>query len=331
MSTAVAEEKKIETKLNQLEQLKKFTKIVADTADFESMKKFKPQDATTNPSLVYAATQKEQYAYLLDEVLTDRKKSGLSGHEQVEDICDHLLVQFGTDILEIVPGRVSTETDARLSYDVEGSINKARRLVKLYEERKIPRERVLIKVASTWEGLNAAEQLQKEGIFCNLTLMFSLPQAVRAAEAKVQLISPFVGRIYDWYKKENKRDYTGAEDPGVQSVQEIYSYYKKFDIPTEVMGASFRNTGQILELAGCDCLTISPELMEELSKSNKPVEQKLTPEKAKTAKIDKLQLNEKKFRWMLNDNAMAYEKTGEGIRKFAADVVKLEKFVASKL
>jgi transaldolase len=331
MSTAVAEEKKTETKLNQLEQLKKFTKIVADTADFESMKKFKPQDATTNPSLVYAATQKEQYAHLIDEVLTDRKKSGLSGHEQVEDICDHLLVQFGTDILEIVPGRVSTETDARLSYDVEGSINKARRLVKLYEERKIPRERVLIKVASTWEGLNAAEQLQKEGIFCNLTLMFSLPQAVRAAEAKVQLISPFVGRIYDWYKKENKRDYTGAEDPGVQSVQEIYSYYKKFNIPTEVMGASFRNTGQILELAGCDCLTISPELMEELSKSNKPVEQKLTPEKAKAAKIDKLQLNEKKFRWMLNDNAMAYEKTGEGIRKFAADVVKLEKFVASKL
>jgi transaldolase len=331
MSTAVAEEKKTETKLNQLEQLKKFTKIVADTADFESMKKFKPQDATTNPSLVYAATQKEQYTHLIDEVLTDRKKSGLSGHEQVEDICDHLLVQFGTDILEIVPGRVSTETDARLSYDVEGSINKARRLVKLYAERKIPRERVLIKVASTWEGLNAAEQLQKEGIFCNLTLMFSLPQAVRAAEAKVQLISPFVGRIYDWYKKENKRDYTGAEDPGVQSVQEIYSYYKKFNIPTEVMGASFRNTGQILELAGCDCLTISPELMEELSKSNKPVEQKLTPEKAKTAKIDKLQLNEKKFRWMLNDNAMAYEKTGEGIRKFAADVVKLEKFVASKL
>jgi transaldolase len=331
MSTAVAEEKKTETKLNQLEQLKKFTKIVADTADFESMKKFKPQDATTNPSLVYAATQKEQYAHLIDEVLIDRKKSGLSGHEQVEDICDHLLVQFGTDILEIVPGRVSTETDARLSYDVEGSINKARRLVKLYEERKIPRERVLIKVASTWEGLNAAEQLQKEGIFCNLTLMFSLPQAVRAAEAKVQLISPFVGRIYDWYKKENKRDYTGAEDPGVQSVQEIYSYYKKFNIPTEVMGASFRNTGQILELAGCDCLTISPELMEELSKSNKPVEQKLTPEKAKAAKIDKLQLNEKKFRWMLNDNAMAYEKTGEGIRKFAADVVKLEKFVASKL
>ena len=329
MSTAVAEEKK--TKLNQLEQIKKFTKIVADTADFESIKEFKPQDATTNPSLVYAATQKEQYSHLLDEVLEDRKKFGLSGHEQIEDICDHLLVQFGTDILEIVPGRVSTETDARLSYDVEGSIKKARRLIKLYENRKIPRERVLIKIASTWEGLNAAEQLQKEGIFCNLTLMFSLPQAVRAAEAKVQLISPFVGRIYDWYKKEMKRDYTGAEDPGVQSVNEIYTYYKKFGIPTEVMGASFRNTGQILELVGCDCLTISPELMEELAKSNKPVERKLTPEKAKAANIEKLRLDEKKFRWMLNDDAMAYEKTGEGIRRFAADVVKLEKFVASKL
>src|SRR5438034_10346472 len=331
MSTTVVEPKKSQTTLNQLDQLKKFTKVVADTADFESIREYKPQDATTNPSLVYAATQKPEYAHLLEEVLADRKKSGLSGHEQVEDICDHLLVQFGTDILEIVPGRVSTETDARLSYDVEGSINKARRLVKLYEERKIPRERVLIKIASTWEGLSAAEQLQKEGIFCNLTLMFSLPQAVRAAEAKVQLISPFVGRIYDWYKKENKRDYTGAEDPGVQSVNEIYTYYKKFDIPTEVMGASFRNTGQILELAGCDCLTISPELMEELAKSNQPVERKLTPEKAKSANIEKLELDEKKFRWLLNDNAMAYEKTGEGIRKFAADVVKLEKFVASKL
>jgi transaldolase len=331
MSTAVAEQKKTETKLNQLDQLKKFTKIVADTADFESMKQFRPQDATTNPSLVYAATQKQQYGHLLEEVLKDRKSSGLTGQAQIQDICDHLLVQFGTDILDIVPGRVSTETDARLSYDVAGSINKARRLVKLYEERKIPRERVLIKIASTWEGLNAAEQLQKEGIFCNLTLMFSLPQAVRAAEAKVQLISPFVGRIYDWYKKENKRDYQGAEDPGVQSVQEIYTYYKKFDIPTEVMGASFRNTEQILELAGCDCLTISPELMEELSKSHEAVERKLSPEKAKAAKIDKLELDEKKFRWMLNDNAMAYEKTGEGIRKFAADVVKLEKFVASKL
>src|SRR5216110_692743 len=309
----------------------KVGRVRDDTADFESIKDFKPEDATTNPSLVYAATQKQQYGHLLDEVLTNRKKSGLSGQAQIEDICDHLLVQFGSDILEIVPGRVSTETDARLSFDVDGSIKKARRLIELYEDRKIPRERVLIKVASTWEGLAAAEQLQKEGIRCNLTLLFSLVQAVRAAGANAQLISPFVGRIYDWYKKENKRDYAGPEDPGVQSVTEIYTYYKKFDIPTEVMGASFRNIGQILELAGCDCLTISPELMEELSKSNEPVERKLTPEKAKSAKIEKLELDEKKFRWLLNDNAMAYEKTGEGIRKFSADVVKLEKFVASKL
>ena len=329
MSTAVAEEKK--TKLNQLEQLKKFTKVVADTADFESIKDFKPEDATTNPSLVYAATQKQQYGHLIEEVLKDRKNSGLSGQAQIEDICDHLLVQFGTDILEIVPGRVSTETDARLSYDVEGSITKARRLIQLYGERKIPRERVLIKIASTWEGLLAAEQLQKEGIRCNLTLMFSLVQAVRAAEAKVQLISPFVGRIYDWYKAHEKRDYKGPEDPGVQSVTEIYTYYKRFDIPTEVMGASFRNTGQIRELAGCDCLTISPELMKELSESTEPLERKLDPKKAKSAKVDKLELDEKRFRWLLNDNAMAYEKTGEGIRKFAADVLKLEKFVASKL
>ena len=329
MSTALAEEKK--TKLNQLEQLKKFTKVVADSADFESIKDFKPEDATTNPSLVYAATQKQQYFHLLDEVLTDRKKSGLSGQAQIEEICDHLLVQFGTDILQIVPGRVSTETDARLSFNVEGSINKARQLIKLYEERKIPRERVLIKIASTWEGLNAAEQLQKEGIKCNLTLMFSLPQAVRAAEAKVQLISPFVGRIYDWYKAANKRDYVAAEDPGVQSVHEIYSYYKKFGYKTEVMGASFRNVGQIRELAGCDALTISPELMKELSESQEPLERKLDPEKTNAAKIEKLEMDEKKFRWLLNENAMATEKTSEGIRKFAVDVVKLEKFVASKL
>src|SRR6476620_2247939 len=331
MSTAVVEEKKTKTKLNQLEQLKEFTNVVADTADFESIKQFKPQDATTNPSLVYAATQKPEYAHLIEGVLADRKKSGLTGAAQVEDICDHLLVQFGCDILNVVPGRVSTETDARLSFDVEGSITKARRLIQLYEERKISRERILIKIASTWEGLNAAEQLQKEGIHCNVTLLFSLPQAFRAGEAKVQLISPFVGRIYDWYKKENKRDYTGPEDPGVQSVTEIYTYYKKFNIPTEVMGASFRNTGQILELAGCDCLTISPDLMEELSKSTDPVERKLSPDKAKAANVEKLELDEKKFRWLLNENAMATEKTAEGIRKFAADVVKLEKFVATKL
>ena len=331
MSTAVVEPKKSETKLNQLDQLKKFTKVVADTADFESIKEFEPQDATTNPSLVYAATQKQEYGHLLDEVLTDRKKSGLNGAAQIENIVDHLLVQFGCEILKIVPGRVSTETDARLSFDVEGSIKKARQLVKLYEERKIPRERVLIKVASTWEGINAAEQLQKEGIKCNLTLLFSLPQAVRCAEAQVQLISPFVGRIYDWYKAANKRDYTGPEDPGVQSVDEIYTYYKKFDYKTEVMGASFRNVGQIIELAGCDLLTISPELMKELSESYEPVERKLDPEKAETANVERLELDVEKFRYLVNDNAMATEKTAEGIRKFAADVVKLEKFVASKL
>src|SRR6185436_16686653 len=272
MTTATAEKSSTGTQLSQLDQLKKFTTVVADTGDFESIREFQPRDATTNPSLIYAATQKEQYFHLLEEVLKDRKSSGLSGAAQIEDIIDHLLVKFGSEILEIVPGRVSTETDARLSFDVEASINKGRQLIKLYEQKGIDRERVLIKIASTWEGLLAAEQLQKEGIRCNLTLMFSLVQAVRAAEAKVQLISPFVGRIYDWYKKEMKRDYTGPEDPGVQSVTEIYTYYKKFDIPTEVMGASFRNVGQILELAGCDCLTISPELMDELSESTEPIE-----------------------------------------------------------
>ena len=331
MSGAINDKKTTSTKLNQLEQIKKFTTVVADTADFESIREFKPQDATTNPSLVYAATQKANYSHFLEEVLVDRRNSGLWGAAQMEDIIDHLLVRFGCAMLAIVPGRVSTETDARFSFDVQGSIRKAQRLVKLYEEQGIGRERVLIKIASTWEGIMAAEQLQREGIKCNMTLLFSLPQAVRAAEAKVQLISPFVGRIYDWFKAAKKRDYSGAEDPGVQSVTEIYTYYKKFDIPTEVMGASFRNTGQILELVGCDCLTISPELMEELAKSNEPVERKLTPEKAKSANIEKLHLDEKKFRWMLNDNAMAYEKTGEGIRRFAADVVKLEKFVASKI
>ena len=331
MSTATVEPKKSEAKLSQLEQLKKFTIVVADTGDFESIKDYKPQDATTNPSLIYAATQKDNYVHLLDEVIADRRDSGLSGAAQIEDIIEHLLVKFGSEILKIVPGRVSTETDARYSFDTEGSINKARQLIRLYKERGIGPERVLIKIASTWEGINAAEQLQKEGIKCNLTLMFSLPQAVRCAEAKVQLISPFVGRIYDWYKAHEKRDYRGPEDPGVQSVQEIYTYYKKFGHKTEVMGASFRNVSQILELAGCDALTISPELMKELSESTEPVERKLDPEKAKAAKIDRLDLDEKKFRWLLNENAMATEKLSEGIRKFAADIVKLEKVVASKL
>jgi transaldolase len=317
------------TNLNQLEQIKKITTVVADTADFESIRAFRPQDATTNPSLVYAATQKENYSHFLDEVLTDRRKSGLSNAAQLEDIIDHLLVRFGTAMLEIVPGRVSTETDVRYSFDVEGAIKKAQRLIALYKEQGIERERVLIKIASTWEGLMAAEQLQKEGIKCNMTLLFSLPQAVRAADAKVQLISPFVGRIYDWFKAANKRDYVGAEDPGVQSVKEIYTYYKHFGYETEVMGASFRNVGQILELAGCDLLTISPELMKQLSESYDAVQRKLTPADAKKAGLKPLALDEKKFRYLLNEDAMATEKTAEGIRKFAADITKLEQLVAS--
>ena len=331
MTSATIEKDKTGTQPDQLEQLKKCTVVVADTGDFQSIKKFKPRDATTNPSLIYAATQKEQYFHLLDEVLTNQKSSGLSGEAQIENIIDHLLIKFGSEILKIVPGRVSTETDARLSFDVEGSINKARRLIKLYQEQGIGPERVLIKIASTWEGINAAEVLQKEGIKCNLTLMFSLPQAVRCAEAKVDLISPFVGRIYDWYKAANKRDYTGPEDPGVQSVKEIYTYYKKFGYKTEVMGASFRNVGQILELVGCDLLTISPELMEQLASSTQPIERKLDPENTKSANIERLVLDEKKFRYLVNENAMATDKTSEGIRKFAVDIVKLEKFVASKL
>jgi len=320
-----------EKKLNQLEQIKVWTTVVADTADFESIREFKPQDATTNPSLVYAATQKENYSHFLEEVLAERRKSGLSGAAQIEDIVDHLLVRFGSAMLEIVPGRVSTETDVRYSFDLEGSIKKAQRLIALYKEQGIERERVLIKIASTWEGFMAAEQLQKEGIKCNMTLLFSLPQAVRAAEAKVQLISPFVGRIYDWFKAANNRDYAGAQDPGVQSVQEIYTYYKHFGYETEVMGASFRNVGQILELAGCDLLTISPELMRELSESRSTVDRKLTPENAKSADIKRLEIDEKKFRYLVNENAMATEKTAEGIRKFAADIAKLEKFVARKI
>ncbi len=240
-------------------------------------------------------------------------------------------MSFGAQILQIVPGRVSTETDARLSFDVEGSINKARQLIKLYEAKDIGRERVLIKIASTWEGINAAEQLQREGIHCNLTLLFSLVQAARCAEANVQLISPFVGRIYDWFKAANKRDYVGAEDPGVQSVQEIYTYFKKFNYPTEVMGASFRNVGQIIELAGCDLLTISPELMEKLAESHEPVTRKLDPENSREADVKRIPTDEKSFRYALNDDAMATEKTAEGIRKFAADIVKLEKFIATTL
>ena len=316
---------------SQLDLLKTFTKVVADTGDFESMRQFHPQDATTNPSLIYQATQKPEYRYILDKVIASRKGCGLSGAEEVEDVIDHVLVAFGLEILSIVPGRVSTETDARLSFDTEGTIAKARRLISLYEAAGISRERVLIKIASTWEGIRAAEVLEKEGIRCNLTLLFSLTQAIACAEAGVQLISPFVGRIYDWYKAANKREYVGAEDPGVQSVTTIYNYYKKFGYQTEVMGASFRNTGEITELAGCDLLTISPDLLAKLAASSEPLTRKLDPAVAQTLDVRKVSLDEKTFRYLLNDDAMATEKTAEGIRKFAVDIIKLEKFIAGLL
>ncbi len=316
---------------NQLETLKRFTTVVADTGDFESIRAFHPQDATTNPSLIYAASQKAEYRYLLDKVVADRKNSGLSGAAQVEDVIDHLLVAFGQEILNIVPGRVSTETDARLSFDTDGTVAKARQLIALYEAAGTSRDRVLIKIASTWEGIRAAEILAKEGIRCNLTLLFSLPQAIACAEAGVQLISPFVGRIYDWFKAANQRDYTGAEDPGVQSVTTIYNYYKKFGYQTEVMGASFRNTSQIVELAGCDLLTISPDLLAKLAESQEPLTRKLDPQNAAASDIEKVALDEKTFRYLFNEDAMATEKTAEGIRKFAADIVKLEKHIATLL
>lgn len=316
---------------SQLEQLKQFTKVVADTGDFESMREFKPQDATTNPSLILQAATKPQYAPILEKAIADRKHSGLAGAKLIDDIIDHVLIAFGLEILKIVPGRVSTETDARLSFDVDGTVAKARDLISLYEKAGISRDRVLIKIASTWEGIKAAEIVQKEGIHCNLTLLFSLPQAVACADAKVQLISPFVGRIYDWYKNANKREYAGAEDPGVQSVTTIFNYYKHFGHETEVMGASFRNVSQILELAGSDLLTISPDLLAKLAASNDLVVKKLDAGAAKAAKIEKMHLDEKTFRFLFNEDAMATEKTAEGIRKFAADIVKLEQVIASHL
>ncbi len=316
---------------SQLEQLKKYTKVVADTGDFEAMKAYLPQDATTNPSLILKAVEMPQYQELLDKAITDHQGSSLAGDALVESIIDHVLINFGMEILKIVPGRVSTETDARLSFDKAGSIKKGQELIKLYEDNGISRERILIKIASTWEGIAAAEELQKEGINCNLTLLFSLPQAIRCAEAKVQLISPFVGRIYDWYKKNEGRDYTGAEDPGVLSVNSIYNYYKKHGHETEVMGASFRNTGQIIELAGCDLLTISPDLLQELSESEAPIEQKLDAAKAQAMDIPKQEMNEETFRFDFNEDAMAVEKTAEGIRKFSVDIRKLEKLIADKL
>ena len=319
------------TKLSQLDQLKKFTRVVADTGDFESMRAYQPQDATTNPSLILQAAQKPEYAALVDKAVAKHQGSTATGAALIDDIIDDVLVNFGLEILKIVPGRVSTETDARLSFDTAGSIAKGRELIKLYEAQGISRDRILIKIASTWEGIKAAEVLEKEGIHCNLTLLFSLAQAVACAEAKVQLISPFVGRIYDWFKAANKRDYSGAEDPGVQSVTTIFNYYKKFGHSTEVMGASFRNVGQITELAGCDLLTISPELLGTLAASHEPLVKKLDEAAAKTSDLAKLPLDEKTFRFLVNDDAMATEKTAEGIRKFSADIVKLEKLIAAKL
>ena len=315
---------------SQLEQLKQHTTVVADTGDFESMREYKPQDATTNPSLILAASQKPEYQYLIDQAVTEHASSSLAGAELTESIIDRILILFGKAILDIVPGRVSTETDARLSFDTEGTVAKARTLIDLYEKEDISRDRVLIKIASTWEGIKAAETLETEGIHCNLTLLFSLPQAVACAEAKVQLISPFVGRIYDWFKESTGQEYVGADDPGVQSVQSIYQYYKKFGYSTEVMGASFRNKGQITELCGCDLLTISPGLLEELQNATDPIEKKLDAATAAEASIQHLDLDEKTFRFLFNEDAMATEKTAEGIRRFAADMVKLEKLIEEK-
>lgn len=316
---------------SQLSQLKTLTTIVADTGDFESMRQYHPQDATTNPSLILKASQQAEYRHLVDQAISELKSSSLSGDALVEAIIDRILILFGKEILKIVPGRVSTETDARLSFDTEGTVSKARTLIALYEKDDISRDRILIKIASTWEGICAAKILEKEGIHCNLTLLFSLTQAIACADAKVQLISPFVGRIYDWFKAKTGEEYTGANDPGVQSVVSIYNYYKKFDHPTEVMGASFRNKGQIIALAGCDLLTISPGLLEELQNSNDPVPPVLTPESAHTSSIDPIQLDQKSFRYQLNDDAMATEKTAEGIRKFAVDMLALEDLIKVSL
>jgi transaldolase len=310
---------------NQLDQLKQFTKVVADTGDFASMREYAPQDATTNPSLILKAAALPAYTHLVDRALKDAGASASTEH-----IIDQLLVLFGGEILKIVPGRVSTEVDARLSFDRDGSIAKAREIIGLYQKAGIPRERILIKLASTWEGIKAAELLQQEKINCNLTLLFSFAQAVACAEAKVQLISPFVGRILDWYKKSTGQDYAPAEDPGVKSVTEIYTYYKKFGHATEVMGASFRNKGEITELAGCDLLTISPQLLGELKASTEPLTRKLDPARARAAGLLKVDFDEKNFRFAFNEDAMATEKTAEGIRVFAADIVKLEQLIKQK-
>lgn len=311
-----------------LEQLKQYTTVVADTGDFERMKAFLPQDATTNPSLILKAAQLPSYQPLIHEV------KGKSSGKPVDQVIDALLVAFGIEILKIVPGRVSTEVDARLSFDTQGTVHKAREIIALYEAFGISRNRVLIKIASTWEGIQAAQVLQSEGIACNMTLLFSLVQAAACAEAKAQLISPFVGRITDWHKKSLGTQWQddihgGANDPGVVSVKNIFNYYKKFDIPTEVMGASFRNIGQIIHLAGCDLLTISPELLAELQGKEGTLQPSLIAEQAKQLDHVLIDSSETSFRYQLNQDAMATEKLAEGIRLFCADIEKLEKVLSS--
>lgn len=317
---------------NKLDQLKTCSTVVSDTGDINSIKKYSPTDATTNPSLIYAAAQLPQYAYLVDEALKWGKERGITLEKQLWMAMDRLTVDFGLEILKIVPGRVSTEVDARLSFDTKGSIQKAHSLISLYEAAGIPRERILIKLASTWEGVQAAEHLEKEGIHCNMTLMFSLTQAAACADAKATLISPFVGRILDWHvKNEGKESYAAHEDPGVQSVSSIFNYYKKYDYKTQIMGASFRNSGEILELAGCDLLTIAPKFLEELQTTEGTVTKKLDPSKAHNLDIPKKVLDESAFRFELNDNAMATEKLAEGIRNFSKDLIKLEEFLRKRM
>ncbi|RZT09059.1 transaldolase [Duganella sp. CF402] len=308
--------------MNQLEQLKQYTTVVADTGDFQAIQQYTPRDATTNPSLILKAVQKDEYKPLLEKAVRDNLDASTG------EVIDHLLVAFGKQILRVIPGRVSTEIDAALSFNTAASVAKGRDLIKLYEQNGIDRERVLIKMASTWEGIRASEILEKEGIHTNMTLLFSLPQAIACAEAGAKLISPFVGRIYDWYKKSTGIDYQGAEDPGVQSVKRIYNYYRKFGYNTEVMGASFRNTGQILELAGCDLLTISPDLLQKLADTNAPVERKLSQDSGSSAAIGKIAIDEPTFRFMFNEDAMATEKTAEGIRAFVADTAKLKQIIS---
>ena len=317
--------------MTQLKQLTSMTTIVADTGDIEAIREFIPTDATTNPSLVLASAQKPEYKYLIDKAVRDCENLVCSKEEKLNAILDKTYINFGLEILKIIPGRVSTEVDARLSFDTEASIAKARSFISLYEKAGVPRERILIKLASTWEGIRAAEVLEMDGIHCNMTLIFSLAQAVLAAEAKATLVSPFVGRIYDWYKKNENRDFAPHEDPGVQSVKTIYTYLKKFGFRTQVMGASFRNKGQILELAGADLLTIGPKFLHELQESNEPVERRLSLEMAQTASIERLEFNEPSFRYLVNEDPMAVEKLADGIRRFAQDAKKLQNVIAEKL